>query len=122
MASIIPDKNLSIIDGAIEPWSGKGKDYYLQALKGLADYNNMSLTTPWNKLKKSEIEQILYGTGENKIIINYKNKNENIDINKPFIGVIPSLNKRLMESHDPWYREELSKYQSNRYGWINIRN
>ena len=109
---IIPDETLTIKEGAIKPWSGKGKDYYLQALIGLSKYNNMSLDTPWNKLTKLNKNQILFGTGEDNIKINYSSDNDFLTIDKPFIGVIPSLNKKLNESNDPWFRDELTKYQS----------
>ena len=109
---IIPDKNISIIEGAIKPWSGKGKDYYLQALEGLAKHNKMSLKLPWNKLNESQKNDILYGTENENINIKYTQNSETININKPFIGVIPSLKKRLIESNDPWFREEITKYQS----------
>ncbi len=111
---IIPNPNLSINENAIKPWSGKGKDYYMQAIQGLAAYNGMSLDTPWKKLKIEFINQILYGTGDNNIQINFTNNSNSIKIDKPFIGVIPSLNKRLIESNDPWLREEFTKYQSIR--------
>ena len=33
---------------------------------------------------------------------------------KPFEGVIPNLERRLRETDNPWVREDLSRYQSNR--------
>ena len=109
---IIPNDNLSINDGAIKAWSGKGKDFYNQALKGLSKHNGMSLNSSWKKLSKENKEQILYGSGEDNISIEFFNNEEKIIINKPFIGVVPSLEKRMLESTDSWFRDEYSKYQS----------
>ena len=109
---IIPNKNISLNDGAIKPWSGRGKDYYLQALEGLAKHNKMSLDTPWNKLRAKQQNDILFGTENKNILIKYSQNSEYININKPFIGVIPSLEKRLKESNDPWFRDEITKFQS----------
>ncbi|MBT4110146.1 MAG: excinuclease ABC subunit UvrA [Pelagibacterales bacterium] len=109
---IIPNDNLSINEGAIKAWSGKGKDFYYQALKGLAKYNNMSLNATWKELSVKHKEEIFYGSGNKKISITFFNNEEKININKPFIGVIPSLEKRLLESTDTWFRDEYTKYQS----------
>ncbi|MDB9762176.1 excinuclease ABC subunit UvrA [Alphaproteobacteria bacterium] len=109
---IIPDDNLSINEGAIKAWSGKGKDFYNQALKGLSAYNGMSLDTIWKNLSKENKEEVLHGSGEHNILIEFFNNEEKIKINKPFIGVIPSLKKRILESTDSWFRDEYSKYQS----------
>jgi excinuclease ABC subunit A len=109
---IIPNDNLSINEGAIKAWSGKGKDFYYQALKGLAEYNNMSLNAPWKNLSIKHKEEVLYGSGDKNISITFFNNQEKININKPFIGIIPSLEKRLLESTDTWFRDEYTKYQS----------
>ena len=109
---IIPNKDLSINEGAIKPWSGKGKDFYNQALKGLSKHNRMDLNKKWVDLSNDHKEQILYGNKDKNIIIEFYNDLEKVSINKPFIGVIPSLEKRLLESTDSWFRDEYSKYQS----------
>ncbi len=109
---IIPNNQLSIKEGAIKAWSGKGKDFYYQALKGLSTSNGMSLDIAWKDLSNEHKQEVLYGSGEKEISIEFFNDEEKININKPFIGVIPSLEKRLLESTDPWFRDEYSKYQS----------
>ena len=109
---IVPYENLSINEGAIKPWSGKGKDYYIQALQGLANNNGMSLDEKWNNLSEDHKKQILFGSKDKDIIIDFYNEYEKVSIRKPFIGVIPSLEKRLLESTDSWFRDEYSKYES----------
>ena len=109
---IVPNTNLSINEGAIKPWSGKGKDYYNQALQGLAKHNGMSLDNKWCNLSIDHKRQILYGNKDKNININFYNDSEKISIKRPFIGVIPSLEKRLLESTDQWFRDEYSKYES----------
>ena len=109
---IIPNNNISINDGAIKPWSGKGKNYYGQALNGLSLSNGMSLDTTWKDLSEENKIQVLYGSGDKNILIEFIDNGEKININKPFIGVIPSLEKRLLQSTDPWFKDEYSKYQS----------
>ena len=109
---IIPNKDLSINEGAIKPWSGKGKDFYNQALEGLSKHNGMSLNKKWIDLSSEHKEHILYGNKDKNITIEFYNDEEKISLDRPFIGVIPSLEKRLLESTDTWFRDEYSKYQS----------
>jgi excinuclease ABC subunit A len=109
---IIPNINLSINEGAIKPWSGKGKDFYNQALVGLSKHNGMSLDTKWCYLSNTHKKEILYGNNDKSITIDFYSDVEKVSINRPFIGVIPSLEKRLLESTDPWFRDEYSKYES----------
>ncbi|MDO4595237.1 MAG: excinuclease ABC subunit UvrA [Tissierellia bacterium] len=60
---IIPDKELSIKEGAIEPYSNSAKGtYYYQVIKTIADKYNFSLTTPIEQAPKEMIDEILYGT------------------------------------------------------------
>ena len=109
---IIPDKNLSINEGAIKPWSSKGREFYKQALEGLAKYNGMNLDDKWCDLSIDIQKQILYGNKDININIDFYNDSEKVSINRPFIGVIPSLEKRVLESTDKWFRDEYSKYES----------
>ena len=67
---IIPNNNISINDGAIKPWSGKGKNYYGQALNGLSLSNGMSLDTTWKDLSEENKIQVLYGSGDKISLLN----------------------------------------------------
>ncbi|MBO7097546.1 MAG: excinuclease ABC subunit A, partial [Alphaproteobacteria bacterium] len=105
---IIPNENLSIAQGAIEPWYGFKSSFYTQMIDSLADYLNISTKTPWKDLPQSAKDVILYGSGTKNIPIYYTR----FETNRPFEGVIPNMERRFLETESPAVREELSRYQS----------
>jgi len=110
---VVPVESKSLKDGAIEPWSKSFAPFYMQALEAVADHYGFKFDTPWEKLKRAHQEKVLYGSGDEIIPITYNTKTESTwKSNKPFEGVIPSLERRLIETDSNSAREELSKYQA----------
>ncbi len=112
--SVIPDKTLSLRDGAVAPWltSSTGSSvYYQQTLEALAKHFKQSMAKPWGDLDKSLQKAILYGTGTEKIRFKYDDGARSYETNKPFEGVIPNLQRRWKETESAWVREELAQYQ-----------
>ncbi len=113
-ALIVPDQSKSIAKGAVEPWSKNFAPYYMQAMEAVAKHYKFKTTTAWNKLKKEHQDIILYGSGKTIIPITYKSKSESSwKSNKPFEGVIPSLERRLLETESNSVREDLTRYQTS---------
>ena len=105
---VVPDATLSLAEGAIEPWSKSFAPFYMQAVNAVAKHYKFKTTTPWNELKKSQRDIILYGSGDEDIRITYQSKTDSTwKSNKPFEGVIPSLARRILETDSNSAREEL---------------
>ncbi|NQZ15079.1 MAG: excinuclease ABC subunit UvrA, partial [Alphaproteobacteria bacterium] len=110
---VVPDVTKSIKEGAVEPWSKNFAPFYMQAMEAVAKHYGFKTTTPWEKLKQKERDLILFGSGDEIIPITYKSKTESTwKSNKPFEGVIPSLERRLIETDSNSARESISQYQS----------
>ena len=113
-ALVVPDRSKTIAQGAIEPWTKNFAPFYMQALEAVAKHFKFKTTTPWDKLTDKQRDIILYGSGEEIIKITYKSKNDSSwNSNKPFEGVIPNLERRLLETDSNSVREDLSRYQSS---------
>ena len=111
---VVPDDGKSIKKGAIEPWSKGFAPFYMQALEAVCAFYDIPADKPWKNLKREQQEKILYGSGKDIIPITYNSKSESTwKSNKPFEGVIPSLERRLLETDSNSAREELSKYQNS---------
>ncbi len=106
---IVPNENLSIDKGAIEPWFGFHSSFYTQTIESLADYLKISTKTPWKDLPQKAKDIILYGSNGKNIPIYYSK----FATNRPFEGVIPNMERRFLETDSATVREELSKYQSS---------
>ena len=57
---------------------------------------------------------MLYGSGEEEITFRYDDGGRVYQIERPFEGVIPSMERRNRETDSSWVREEFERYQSNR--------
>lgn len=111
---VVPDGTKSIEDGAVVPWSTSFAPFYMQAMRSVADFYKFDTKTTWNDLDKKAQDTILYGSGTDIIKTVYKSKNDSTwNSNKPFEGVIPNLERRLIETESNSARESLSKYQTS---------
>lgn len=93
---VIPNKDLSIAEGAIRPWMRAShklgrQSYFWWQLQELAEDYNFSLYEPIKNIGEDKIKVILYGDGE-------------------FEGVIPYLERRYHETDSEYTREEIEQY------------
>ena len=108
---IVPDKNLSISEGAISPWSDTQTEYYQQALKSLSKHFGFSLNMPWKELSNKNCDILLFGSGKTPVEMFYEDGSRTIEIKRPFEGIIRNMERRWQETDSARTREDLSKYQ-----------
>ncbi|PZQ48852.1 MAG: excinuclease ABC subunit A [Micavibrio aeruginosavorus] len=109
---IIPDPSLSIDDGAVAPWSKNFSRYYMQTLEAVVKAMGGKMNTPWSKLKEDVRNAVLYGT-EDDITFTYDDGSRSYKTTKPFEGVIPNLERRLVETDSQSARDDLAHYQAS---------
>ncbi|MCU0839663.1 MAG: excinuclease ABC subunit UvrA [Rhodospirillales bacterium] len=109
---VVPDDRLSLADGAIAPWGNSPSPYYRQTLEGIAAHFGVSSAAPWRTLPAAVREVVLYGSGERAIALKYSDGVRAYEVNKPFEGVIPNLERRWRETESAWIRDELSRFQT----------
>ena len=70
---VIPNKDLSIRDGAIAPWSrtSSPSPYYLQTLMAISEHYKFSLDCKWSDLPLKFQEVILDGSNNEKITLQF---------------------------------------------------
>ena len=111
---VIPNKDISIRDGAIAPWSrtSSPSPYYLQTLMALSEHFNFSIDCKWSSLPDKFQKIILDGSENEKITFNYDDGSRTFKTTKPFEGILNNLKRRYLETDSNWMREEIEKYQS----------
>lgn len=109
---IIPNKNLSVLEGAVKPWmsSVSGQSYYFQQLRAVAEKHKIPLDKPVSKLSKEQLKLILFGTGKEKYKVNYQSDKFNGDFWTNFEGVILNLERRYRETDSDFIRQEIERY------------
>lgn len=107
---VIPNKDLSINEGAIVTLSDDQGGIYYKRLKCVCDHYKIDMDKPFKKLTKKEEDIVLYGTTE-IIQFNYTTKSGNVYNQKDFYeGIINNLQRRYMETSSTWIREWLERY------------
>ncbi len=113
---VIPDRNLSINQGAITAsgWTGTEKNsisrmYY----EGMAERYGFSLDTPIKDLPEDVLDIILYGTKGEKLKLTYQRRYASGTQYAKFEGVIPNLERRREETNSEWAKAEIESYMVN---------
>lgn len=112
---VIPNKSLSVNQGAILPLANSGEGtYYQQMLASLFADHNEDLDKPYAELSDALKEEILYGTGDRKIEFTYESKYGGM---RTFInsyeGIINNLQRRYSETNSDYMRGRIEEYMSN---------
>ncbi|MDD6878791.1 MAG: excinuclease ABC subunit UvrA [bacterium] len=107
---VIPNKDLSINEGAIVTLSDDIENLYYKRLKCACEHYKIDMNKPFKKLKKEHQEIILYGSPD-IIQFNYSAKSgTNYNLKDFYEGIINNLQRRYMETSSTWIREWLEKY------------
>ncbi|MFC5184580.1 excinuclease ABC subunit UvrA [Actinomadura harenae] len=108
---VVPDEDLALGEGAIQPWSGGHvSDYFLRLLSALGDAMGFDLNTPWRKLPLKARRAILNGH-ETQVHVRYKNRyGRTRSYYTAYEGVIPYIHRRHAESESDSSREKLEGY------------
>lgn len=111
---IIPDKTLSITQGAIDAngWSSKDGSYGMLYFKALAEQYGFSLETPWCDLTDKVKNIILYGTGDEKLHLEYEREFYSGSWDAAFEGIIPCMERRYNETKSDAARSQYENYIS----------
>ncbi|MDD7795646.1 excinuclease ABC subunit UvrA [Clostridium sp. 'White wine YQ'] len=115
---VIPDKSLSIMQGAIASWGeGRLKEdaWTFAVLKALSEKYDFSLNTPIKDLPKNIVDLLLYGTKGEKTKVEYVKDGVKGIYSHSFDGEINSLKRRYMETNSDLIKGEIEKYMSNNH-------
>ena len=108
---VIPDKNKSILEGAILPLS-TDDGIYFNELSTTCKYYGIDLKKKIKDFKKEELDIILYGSHD-LIDFHYVAKNGNTRNTKNFFeGIISNLERRYIETKSNWIRDWISNYMT----------
>ncbi len=110
---VIPDKNKSILDGAIKPINlEEESSITFTEITSVADFYHIDLSKKVKDLTKEELDIILYGS-KDLITFNYKSKNGNTrKTTNYYEGVITNLERRYIETKSSWIREWIEGYMT----------
>ena len=109
---VIPDKNKSIFDGAIQAsgWqSARTDSIFRMYFEALAQKYHFSLTEPVKNLPEDVMDVILYGTKGEKLRMSYNRGNGMGVLEQPFEGILNNISRRFRETQSDAARKELEE-------------
>ena len=112
---IIPNRSLSILDGAIQAsgWGNVRNDSIARMyFDALAERYRFKLTDPVEDIPAEGLDAILYGTKGEKLKLYYERSNGRGTLEQAFEGIVPSLERRYRETQSDAMRKELEECMS----------
>ena len=110
---VIGDDELSILEGAIRPWTQSGKGlygYFKNLLHSLADELDFSLDTPWKNLPEAIQQAVLQGNNF-ELVVRYRNRfGRDVKYSSGFEGVIPYIERKFHETDSEWSKQRFQDY------------
>ncbi len=110
---IVPDRSLSIAQGALAPWAASSSNYYEQITQAIANEYQVDVQTPWQQLDQDQRDLFLRGTGKQAIEVTYRNRyGRTRSYSTRFEGIIPNLERRYRETDSDAMRERIEEFMA----------
>jgi excinuclease ABC subunit A len=110
---VVPDPTLSLAEGALQPWNRGVTAYWRRLIAAVAEDYGIDAEKPWAKLKKSEKEVFLRGTGGERHQVTYTNRyGRRRSYKVRFEGIVNQLQRRYEETDSETNRERIEGYMA----------
>ncbi len=114
---VLPNKNVSLSDGAVAPWSrdGKNSQWAWGPLRALNEHFEVPLDKPISDLEPDHLKLVLYGSGRKRVQLRHETSSGAVFSWKGKIeGVIPNLERRHANTESENVRNDIERYMSQR--------
>ena len=105
---VIPDKNKSIMDGAIALYGRMDLSWRSQQLQVIGKKYGFDLFTPISKFNADQLKVLLYGTDEP--IKGRWSNGSSMNMEKGWEGLLPQSDRLYKQTESEWRRGEFQKY------------
>ena len=114
---VVPNKNLSLAQGAITPWVRVGTSgaWYISLMEAVAEANGFSAKVPVREMDPEHVDLILYGNGSQKVTVSHRtHRGRTYSWDTNFEGVIANLERRYRTTESDYARSQIERYMSAR--------
>lgn len=110
---VIPDRSLTLREGALVPWNPISSQYYPQMLEQFCLSFGIDMDTPFEKLSKEAQNLILHGSNGQTFHFHYENDFGGVrDVEVPFEGVLNNIYRRYHETNSDFTRDQMRLYMT----------
>jgi excinuclease ABC subunit A len=113
---VIPNRDLSLAAGAVQPWSRTGvtSHWFGRLLEAVANAYGFSVNQPVRELTDEQMHVLLYGTDGRAIPVRYvSHRGHNRTYETAFEGVVRNLERRYQETDSEYVRTEIERYMTS---------
>lgn len=114
---VVPNKELSLKQGAIAAWSTNGLNdntYYSMMVKALCDRYKVSIDTPFKDLPSDFVEELLYGKENTLLTFEFDSKFGGLKTYKNYYeGVVVNIERRYRETNSDAMRDRLDDFMAD---------
>jgi excinuclease ABC subunit A len=111
---VVPNPQLSIMEGAVAPWGDDPANGYRYMLRGIAERYGFKLTAPFHKIPKEAQHVLLHGSGHKEFTYRYEHSSGRGkgEYTGRFEGAIPNLERRYRQTKSGGVRDWIEQYMS----------
>jgi excinuclease ABC subunit A len=109
---IIPNKNLSLADGALAPWARLPMEasWHGKIMEAVCVEHGWDFHAPVKKLPPEALEYVLFAGRGEKVVIGYRHERGENTYGATFEGIVPNLERRFRETDSEYIKSELERY------------
>ena len=113
---VVPNKNLSIADGAIVPWQRMSLEasWHGKIVEAVFREHGWDYRAPVKKLPPEAIQHLLFAGRGERVVIGYRHERGENTYGATFEGVVPNLERRYRETDSEYIKTEIERYMVSR--------
>jgi excinuclease ABC subunit A len=114
---VMPNRSLSLADGAIVPWRRMvvTESWFAKILDAVAERYQFSTATPVGELSEEARQILLYGNKSERVTVRYRSRQGNEhSFSTTFEGIVPNLERRYRETSSETIKAEIERYMTTR--------
>lgn len=110
---VVPDKNKTLNEGAIEPWNPISSKFYPSLLEQACAAFGVDMDTPFKRLSKKQRDLVLYGSNGKAFHFHFNSSFGGVrDTDAPFEGVMNNVDRRYRGTNSDFTRGQMRKFMT----------
>jgi excinuclease ABC subunit A len=113
---IIPNKNLSLAEGALVPWARMAMEnsWHQRIIQAVCRKHGWNYMAPIKSLPKEALQYLLYTARGDRVVIGYQHERGENTYDATYEGIVPNLERRYRETDSEYIKTEIERYMVSR--------
>ncbi|HPR42011.1 MAG TPA: excinuclease ABC subunit UvrA [Candidatus Methanofastidiosa archaeon] len=106
---VIPDRSLSIVDGALKPYRNAYDNWRGKRLAMVGKKYGFDVFTPIGQMTEEQVNVIMFGSNS-KIHFTYKSDNSSWEFDGYFEGIVPEMERLYRQTVSDYRKKEIERF------------